>query len=386
VTTVGVDVSALATPSCGGIGTSQYQTLRALAGLDAATRIVLYAARPPVVPFTNAPLDLPWPVRVGSGPFARSNIVWMQTAVNRLLALDHVSVFWGPRHLLPFFATGIGTVATVHDFWGRYHRGQQPWLNQVATRLLTDRVLARADLVVAPSSTVARDAERFGRRAVGSVRVVPWGVDRSVFHPLPPDSAEVVLKRLQVRRPFVLAVDVFNPRKGFATVLDAVAAARREGVQLSVVGLGRGRRSTGDAHPRERAARLGLREALLLPGDVATRDLVALYSSAVALTYPSVYEGFGMPVLEAMSCGCPVITADRSSLPEVAGGAALLVAPGSSTQLREAIITLTTDESARARLASAGQVRVERATWLRTAELMLAAFEDAERLRSRAGR
>ena len=121
-----------------------------------------------------------------------------------------------------------------------------------------------------------------------------------------------------------------------------------------------------------------------LLGEVAVEELVALYSRALALVYPSLYEGFGMPVLEAMACGCPVVTSDRSSLPEVAGDAALLVDPADRGQLSRAMVTLATDPGGRGRLAAAGHTRAERFTWRATAEGMVAVFDEV--LATRAGR
>ena len=382
--TIGIDATALATPSPGGIGTSQYQTMRALAELETPHRFMLYATTPPLVPFTRKPLDVGWPLRLGSGPLTRSNVVWMQTGVNRLLAEDNVDVFWGPRHLLPLFARGPALVATVHDFWGRYYPGQQPWLDRTATRLLTDRVMARADVLVAPSVSCARDVERFGRRTYGSVRVVPWGVDPALFRPLPAELIADVLARLGVGRPYVLSLDVFNPRKGFCAVLAAVArlplgAGRHVPVAGArppeLVGLGRPREGVAHLRLQVNSAQVGVR--VHLPGNISTEDLVALYSGALALVYPSIYEGFGMPILEAMACGCPVIAADRWSLPEVAGGAALLVDPLRPDQLAEALTKLAEDEGERARLVAAGRTRAAACTWRATALGMLQAFDEA---------
>ena len=382
---IGIDATALSSPACGGIGVSQYQTMRALAELQTPHRFVLYAARPPLVPFSGRPLDLAWPLRLSTGLAARSNIVWMQTGVNRLLAADHVDVFWGPRHLLPLRARGIATVATVHDFWERYYPDQQPWLNRAANHVLIARVMAQADVVVAPSAATARDAARFGGVLPGRVHVVPWGVDPAVFRPLPDAQIAAVLARHGVERPYVLSLDVFNPRKNFSAVLEAVARLPRgTGRPLTVVGVGRPRRTAATADPTKQAEALGLRPRLRLLGDVSPEDLVALYSGALALAYPSLYEGFGMPVLEAMACGCPVIAGDRSSLPEVAGGAALLVDPSRPGELAEAIALVATDAGERARLAAAGSARAAVCPWRRTAEGMLAAFELA--LAARPGR
>jgi alpha-1,3-rhamnosyl/mannosyltransferase len=125
----------------------------------------------------------------------------------------------------------------------------------------------------------------------------------------------------------------------------------------------------------ELAGQLGIGDRLVLPGDAPLEDLVALYCGAEAFLYPSVYEGFGMPVLEAMACGCPVITSDRSSLPEVAGGAALLVDPASADAIRGAITEIARNATLRGQLVQLGGQRAAALTWDATAEGMLRVFD-----------
>ena len=376
---IGIDATALSLSASGGIGTSQYQTMRALAEMDTPHRFVLYAASPPLIPFSPRPLDLPWPVRLGSGVLARRNILWMQTGVNRLLAEDRVDLFWGPRHLLPFFARGLSKVATVHDFWDRDWPAQQPWLNHLAYRLLVAKVIAHADVVVTPSIFTAGAVARSGHSVRGGVHVVPWGVDRAVFRPLPAEQAAATLTRLGVRPPYVLSLDVFNGSKNFLAVLKAVFQLpddlRRS---LTVVALGGPpRRMAVAADPVKEAEALGLRARLRLLGGVSLADLTVLYAGALAFVHPSFLEGFGMPVLEAMACGCPVITSDRSSLAEVAGNAALLVDPTRADHIAHAITVVARDAGERSRLVAAGTERAGEFTWQRTAEGMMEAFERA---------
>lgn len=376
VATIGIDVTALAVRASGGIGASQYATMRALAALDADHRYIMYAATPPVIPFTAEPLDLPWELRLGTGVTTRSNILWMQTGINRMLREDQVDLVWSPRHLLPLRARGVALVATIQDFWHLHYPEQQPLANRTLNRLLIEQILRRADHLVTTSAATARDATEHYGVSAERLSVVPLGVDRAQFHPVGAESAAPVLERLGITGPFLLAMDVFNPRKNFGALLQAFAllpVERRDGLQ--VVGLGRPRRTAGNAAPTAQAARLGLAERLVLPGDVSFNDLLALYSSATAFVYPSVYEGFGMPVLEAMACGCPVITATTSSLPGVAGDAALLVDPASPTAIAAATCRLLAEGDLRARLADAGARRAAELTWDATARGMLAVFD-----------
>jgi glycosyltransferase involved in cell wall biosynthesis len=377
MTTVGIDVTALSNPAPGGIGTSLYETMRALAALETPHRFILYAAQRPTVPFSTQDLDIGWPVRLGAGPTARSNILWMQTGVNRMLREDGVEVFWSPRHLLPFRARGIAKVATVQDFWDRYHPEQQPLANRLTTRYLVDRIALEADVVVTLSEATAADVEGFCGTPRERIRVVPAGVDGCAFAPAASAAVDATLERLGVRRPYIVVMDAYNPRKNAGAVIEAVGRLASAGQTLEVVALGRPRATAVDFDVPGLAVSRGVREALHLPGDVSRPDLVALLSGALAFVYPSVYEGFGMPVLEAMACGCPVITSNISSLPEVAGDAAILVTPTDAAEIAGALSRLTVDTAERSRLAAAGLVRAREFTWRATAEGMLASFEAA---------
>jgi glycosyltransferase involved in cell wall biosynthesis len=384
--TIGIDVTAFSTSASGGIGVSQYQIMRALASSGSEHDFIMYTATPPVVPFTDVPLDIPWRLRLGSGLTSRSNILWMQTGVNALLKADAVDLFWGPRHLLPFRAKGVARVATVHDFWHHHFPEQQPWLNRVANSFLIKRVLTVADRVVVPSGATAADAVLLGGIGGDKVEVVPMGVDASVFSRCEDDGIAAALRRLGVETPYFLSMDVFNPRKGFGAVLEAFAGLPtnlRE--NASLVGLGRERPTAGNASPSERASELGIADRVRIIGDVALADLVALYSGASAFVYPSVYEGFGMPVLEAMACGCPVISANSSSIPEVAGEAAILVDPESPAALRDAMRTVMEQEPVRERLIRDGLDRARQFSWENTARGMLGVFDRVLADRSRSG-
>lgn len=374
--TIGIDITAFETATPGGIGTSQYETMRALAALDTPHRFILYAATPVVVPYSGRPLDLPWPIRIGHGFGARSNILWMQTGVNRLLREDGVDLFWSPRHLLPFRARGTALVATVQDFWHLHLPDQQPLLNRTLNRLLISRIMKVADHLVTTSQATAGDALRYYHVPPQRLTVVPLAVNSELFRPMPTSAVEEVRMRLGIPERYVLSLDVFNPRKNFNAVLRAYASLPHDlRAGLGIVGVGRRRTTAADADPRAVAASLGVTGQVSLLDDISSDDIVALYSGAMAFAYPSVYEGFGMPILEAMSCGCPVITSDRSSLSEVAGEAALLVDPTDAQALSSAMGALATDHELAARLVRQGFERASEFTWDRTARGMLDVFD-----------
>jgi glycosyltransferase involved in cell wall biosynthesis len=174
---------------------------------------------------------------------------------------------------------------------------------------------------------------------------------------------------------FWLAVGTVEPRKNYGTLIEAYArlvAGHRETKPL-VVGQA-GWKETPIGH---RVREIGLDDMVIAPGFLPDDELAALYRTAFALVYPSYYEGFGLPVVEAMGCGAPVIASNSSSLPEVVGSAGLLVSPGDAEALASAMGQLTTDESLRARLKEASPRQAARFSWREAARRTLDLYADA---------
>jgi glycosyltransferase involved in cell wall biosynthesis len=380
---IGIDVTALSTSASGGIGTAVHSVLTEFVAMDTGHRFTLYGTRPPLVPFSDEVFDPGWPLRLGTGPLARSNILWLRSGVASMLAEDHIDVFWGARQVVPSKPGRCATVVTVHDFWDRFYPGQQPLVNRMLNRWVVDTSVRDADVITPISHATAEDLRRLYGVAGERVAVVRLGVDAGVFSRRSQADVATTAQRFGLDGPYVLAMDVFNPRKNAAAVLDAFAALP-EAVRTShrLVLLGRPRRTARALDVEGIAARLGIADRVVLLGDLPFADLLALYSGAAALVFPSVYEGFGMPVLEAMACGCPVVTSNTSSLPEVAGDAALLVDPRDAAAVASALQRVLTDDALSASLGAKGVERAAAFTWRRTAEGMLSAFERAVELRA----
>jgi alpha-1,3-rhamnosyl/mannosyltransferase len=251
--------------------------------------------------------------------------------------------------------------------------------------------LQRVDAVIAISEAVKASLVERLDLPPAKVAVVPHGVEPRFFAPPDPDDG-ARLAALGVRAPFFFYGGGADPRKRLDLLLDAFADARRDVPEQLVLCGHMGRRAQG---LRAHIARLGVGDRVALLPYIDEAALLALYRGATAFVFPSLYEGFGLPILEAQAAGCPVITARRSAMPEVAGDAALYIDantdadaasdaapphpddPTARRALTAHLITLSADADARARLRALGLANAHTFTWARTATLTLRAYARA---------
>jgi glycosyltransferase involved in cell wall biosynthesis len=264
---------------------------------------------------------------------------------------------------------GVRNVVVIHDLCYLLHGQFMTAHDRDYYRTLVPRALRRADRVIAVSNNVRRElGEHLGLRAE-RIALVPPAIERARFHPRATEEIERVTQAHGVSGPYILYTGTVEPRKNLTGLLDAYAAlpeSLRETFSLVLVG-GQGWLQTDILRRLDELSAL----SIVRTGYVSDADLPALYSGARLFVYPSIYEGFGMPPLEAMACGVPVITSDSSSLPEVVGDAGLMVPTTDSRGLSEAIARVLTDEELAAGMRARGLVRAEGHTWDRSARLML---------------
>jgi glycosyltransferase involved in cell wall biosynthesis len=257
-------------------------------------------------------------------------------------------------------------VVTVHDMtawlFPDLHTKRTAWLTRLAFRAAQ----RRGAFFLADSESTAGDLMRIGQVPRDRVAVVPLAADAR-FRPV---DGSAVLTRLGLDRPYLLYVGTLEPRKGIESLLDAFAQLVDVDVRLVIAGKRGWMFEALDA----KVASLGLTSRVTFTGFVPDEDLPALISGALAFVYPSVYEGFGLPVLEAMQCGTPVISSDVSSLPEVAGDAALLVTPGDVHGLARAMRQVLSELGLREELRGRGFAQAAKFSWRRTAALTAEAY------------
>lgn len=262
------------------------------------------------------------------------------------------------------------TVATIHDTIHAAFPDQFANAERIISR--KRRCVEAADALVAVSEHTKRDLVEYYDAPPEKVHVVYNGVD-PFFAPLPRADREPTLREHGVSEPFVLYVGNRGGYKNFATLLQAFAGWERAS-EYQLVCVGSPPEWTDDE--RETISEAGLGKTVTLVSDVDDETLHAFYTAAAAFVYPSKYEGFGLPPLEAMRCRTPVIVAEAASIPEVVGDAGLYFDPASSERLRERLERLATDDSLREQLVAAGAERAKQFTWQRTAAETLAVYRD----------
>lgn len=294
-----------------------------------------------------APYGSPWPK------------YWTQTKLSFDLYRDRCDVLFMPIQQLPILRPRMKTVAVVHDLAFHYYPEHFTYKNWALLHLFTAQVAREADQIIAVSAATAQDIDTFYGRRDG-VHVIHHGVDMARFQ-----AKGVRYPKIKVPdplKPYVLFVGQIQPRKNIIRLVEAFERLAEYDRELHLVIAG------GHGWLQQpilkRIIESPYRERIKRLGPVPDSELPGLYANAEVFVLPSLYEGFGMPILEAMAAGCPVVTSTASSLPEVAGGAAIVVDPTDVVALAEGIQRARRERS---ELRVKGRQRAAEFTWEKTA-------------------
>ncbi len=377
---IGIDISR-AVNEATGVGYYAKNLVRGLARIDAENRYLLYGvfcdcfpkgwrkAEAPEAPnFTLHDRNLPsWYVMWK----------WKNAARFRENLFGGVDLLHSTAYTMPQI-TNVKVVVTIHDLscfaHPEYHTKEN--CDFVTRNVL--RAARRADFIIADSESTRAEIRRFLHVPEERLGVTHLAADERFREVLPPEEVSRVRNKFGISKPYMLAVGSVEPRKNLTSALVAFKALiriRKADCQFVIAG---GQGWKNEAFFRL-VQKLDLGERLVITGYVAEDDLVPLYQGAEIFVYPSIYEGFGLPVLEAMSSGVPVITSNTTSLPEVAGDAALLVNPLDLQEIYRAMETLWMKPSLRAELRAKGIEQSRRFSWEKTARETLEIYRAVAR-------
>jgi len=359
VALVGIDASRAVSPYPTGTETYSYNLIRSLLSLGEAHRFRLYFRTPPPE---------------GTFPGAETRVMplprlWTHLRLSWEMICRPPDLLFVPAHVLPLLHPRL-SLATVHDLgylsFPRAHPTLQRlyldlstrWNARAAAHLLADSEATKADLVAS-----------YGTPA-DKITVAYPGYDESLSPVRDPAAIAGAKARYGIAGDYFLYLGTLQPRKNLSLLISAFVALK----PLPTLVLA-GRRGWLYDDLLAQTVRLRLEDRVLFPGYIPQADKAALLSGALAFVFPSLYEGFGLPVLEAQACGCPVICSNTSSLPEAAGEGALLVDPTDSSALAEGMARLRDDPALRASLVERGFANLRRFSWKRCARTVLAAIE-----------
>jgi len=352
-----------------GISWYIYNLLRQLPGMDSPHQFSVFLNERRYVDKGMSLRYTSWPTQ---RPLAR--IMWEQLLLPAQLRRQRVDLLHAMAFAGPLLFQGP-MVVTVYDLsFLRFPQAFRPW-NRWYLSQFTRWSARRARHVIAISESTRQDVIDFLGVPADRVTVVYCGAD-PMFRSLPPEQIGEYRRQHNLPDQFVLFLGTLEPRKNLDRLLRAYAEWRKVDPRAPHLVIA-GAQGWYYHAVLNLVHGLGLEESVIFLGYVAREDLPLLYNNAHMFVYPSLFEGFGLPVLEAMACGVPVITSNVSSLPEVAGEAAVLVDPTSTDQLRESLVSLWRDSDRRRELAAQGGRQASRFTWKRTAEQTLSVYERA---------
>ncbi len=341
-----------------------YNLMRNIVRYNVGNEYVFYVPR--VFSRTDAPID---GLRIREswipGTSRAMRFLWEQSYLPILLAKDNIDVFHAPGYTMPLMTT-TPSVVTIHDVIAMKYPEFCSRMNRLHYRLVLPPTAAKAARIITTTGYTRDDIVDTLGVPEDKIDVIPLGVHES-FVPIEDGSALASVRRRYGLPPeFVLFVGNLEPKKNIGRIIEAFNTLRKSRSiphALAVVG----RKEWLFKDLKRMVRLLGLERHVFFLGNVPLSDLVLLYNAADVFIFPSLYEGFGIPPLEAMACGTPVVTSNRSSLPEVVGDAAVTVDPLSTGEIAQALHAVLTGDELRRTLRERGLNRAKLFSWESTA-------------------
>ncbi len=371
---IGINIRFIQT-TISGIGKYVLELVKALAQKDAENKYYLYEYNHTKVIYPVEKENFSYVVPKFSTKVRSMRIFLEQFLFSWYIKKQELDVFHGPSFMLPVFKPkGTKCIITVHDLTFLRYPESFTFETKIYYKLFFKRSIDNADMIIADSEATKDDLMLYFHVPKNKIKVVYLGVDKAFTQIVDKSSVEEVQKKYTLPKKFFLFTGLLSPRKNIEGALRAFNSLRADvykDYHFVIVG--------GKGWLYESIFRFvqehNLKERVHFTGYIDAADLPVLYTLAEALVFPSFYEGFGLPILEAMACGCPVITSNVSSMPEVAGDAALLIDPKNTQEIADAMEKMVSGKKLRKQLVEKGYEQAKKFTWEKTAEETLALYK-----------
>jgi glycosyltransferase involved in cell wall biosynthesis len=306
---------------------------------------------------------------------AVANILWHQTELPGLAKGLNLDVLHVPSYRRLLFNSPCPRVATIHDLAPFHLQGKYDWARMLYGRYAVRILAQRQEQIIAVSRTTAADITKYFRVPESRIEVIYNGLSHERFHPRASEQDEAVLRDFKIAAPYFLYVArLEHPGKNHVRLIEAFNQFKAQTKSNHLLVLG-GADWHGAEAIHQAAERSPFSKHIRRVGYIADQQLPALYRGATAMCYPSLFEGFGMPPVEAMACGCPVICSDRGSLAEIAAPAACVVDPESILQITEALKRVAIDSTFTDSLRKSGLRHAAQFNWRLAADKTVAVYE-----------
>ncbi len=361
---IGIDVSVLR-EKARGVGHYLVNIISRFHKFAENDKFYLYSPKPIAYDFSDLPdKHLRWGKTILPGAF------WLQTQAKRFIKKDRLDVFFGPAHILPLrLPAGMRKILAVHDLVSILYPQTMANYNRFVHHLFFKESVKQSDQLITMSEYTKQSLIDNFHICHEKITVIYEGVS-SIFQPLPKEKVQEVLQRYQITKPFFLAVGTLEPRKNYPVLLHAFRNFANDYILVII-----GKKGWKAADIYQTIRTLQLEDKVKILGYVNINELPSFYNGAEIFIFPSIYEGFGLPLVEAMACGAPVICSNASCLSEIGGDAVKYFHPCDSEELKAKIQELLQSPQLRQELQEKGKNRARKFDWDLTAQKTLAVLK-----------
>lgn len=303
-------------------------------------------------------------------------ILWEQFKLPKLLRQMGIDILHSPGFIAPLRMTAK-SVVTIHDMTFFSHPQYHTKFKRFYFKKMIPLTAKKAAVIIADSENTKKDICKYLDADKQKIAVIHLGVGKDFKKIDAGKAKKFISRKYGIKNKFILFVGMIEPRKNLQRLVDAFLQLKEHELKLVIVG----KKGWQMDEFFKMIKELKLEDSIIFPGYVPDDDLVKFYNAAEVFVYPSMYEGFGIPVLEALACGCPVITSNTSSMPEITGPAAVLINPADTQDIKKAMQKLLKNEQLRKTLSEQGIEQAKKFSWQKTAQKTLEAYEKTYNLK-----